>query len=288
MRRQFSDHQHDAYVGHLVRDLLSGRPADPLLAELGWDHDGFCLVLVAALDSPGEDRRTEQAHFATTWRSAVQHLGSALPCVDLASEVVAVLPLTGEVEERRAGADLVHRAVAAVAGEGAGFTCGVSRPARATGLAAAYDQASRAVEVGRRVHGGGVTAFFDDLGLDRLLASIGDRAELRRFAHDVLGPLAGDDPEAEALRVTLQALLDTNFNVAEAARAQFFHYNTMRYRLATGSTPAPTGPRRRSGCRRAGARRCGPRSAWSGAPGSRPRCCGAPSSCCSTTRPTPG
>ena len=221
MRRQFSEQQHDAYVGHLLRDALSGRASAEVLAELGLDLlEEHCVVLVAALDRPAADRLAEQSHFAAAWRSATDRLGSTLPCADLATEVVALLPVGG-APSRRAGEDLVQRAVATVAGEVGGFTCGVSRAARVTGLPTAYDQASRAVEVGRRVHGGGVTSFFDDLGVDR-----------RAFARDVLGPLAGEDPEAEGLRVTLQALLDTNFNVAEAARAQFFHYNTMRYRLA--------------------------------------------------------
>ena len=129
----------------------------------------------------------------------------------------------------------------AVAGDKGGgrrpFSVGVSRIASGIEeLPAAYAQARRAVEVGRRVRGTGSTTFFDQLGVHRLIALIPDTpagsAELGAFVTDVLGPLAEQTTEAADLRETLQVLLDTNFNVAEAARLQFFHYNTMRYRVS--------------------------------------------------------
>ena len=113
------------------------------------------------------------------------------------------------------------------------FSVGVSRLAHTLDdLPEAYAQARRAAEVGRRMGGGGTTTFFDQLGLHRLIALVPDTDELRAFTRDALGSLADATPEAADLRETLQVLLDTNFNVAEAARAQFFHYNTMRYRVS--------------------------------------------------------
>ena len=229
---------------------------DEHVSAFGWTLGRPVVVVVAEIDpqpreekpASREQRRTWQERFSAAWRQVSHALDPGVPSVDFSSEVVTLLPVAlgdtgpgdpspGAGAGRWAGHDVVRRVVTGVAGDKGGgrrsFSVGVSRMALdLTALPEAYAQARRAVEIGRRVHGTGSTTFFDELGLHRLIALIPDHGELRAFARDVLGPLAESTTDAANLRETLQVLLDTNFNVAEAARLQFFHYNTMRYRVS--------------------------------------------------------
>ncbi|MFT4287498.1 PucR family transcriptional regulator [Nocardioides sp.] len=239
------------YQGDFLRDLFLHRTGDDEYvaehaATFGWDLDRPLIVMCAEIDPlpPGATpvsrlvRRQWQERFAAAWRQVTRASGEGIATVDFSSEVVVLLPIgADDPDAHDAGHQAVRQVVHAVAGDKGGgrrpFSVGVSRVARGLeSLPEAYAQAQRAVAVGRRVHGNGSTTFFDSLGLHRLIALIPDQAELRSFANDVLGPLAQDTTEAADLRKTLQVLLDTNFNVAEAARSQFFHYNTMRYRVS--------------------------------------------------------
>jgi purine catabolism regulator len=232
------------YSGDFLHDLVSGRPgsaehAVAHAASLGWDVDRPLVVVVAELDPcppaerpPAEVRRPAQERFTAAWTSVVHGRDPRAAVAGFAAEVVALLgvPAGGDVE--RSVAELVS----AVSGDGGGgrrsFTCGVSRVvADPRGLPAAYEQARKAVHVGRSLHGSGAVAHFDRLGVFRLLSLIPDSAELRGFVAETLGALAEDDPDAVDLRRTLEVLLETNLNVAEAARALHFHYNTLRYRI---------------------------------------------------------
>lgn len=233
------------YRGDFLRDVFLARAgSDEFVREhvvgFGWDLSRPTIVLAAQIDpqpsyqapASAEDRRHWQERFANAWRQVAASVDRAIPIADFGSEVVAVLP----AEDAEATAALVRRLVVAVAGDKGGgrrpFTAGVGRVAASpSGLPDSYTQARRALEVGRRFRGPSTTTWFDDLGLHRLIAMVPDTEELRAFAHDVLGELAGATEEAVTLRETLQVLLNTNFNVAEAARTQFFHYNTMRYRV---------------------------------------------------------
>ncbi len=233
------------YQADFLRDLLLGRPGHEAYVEehltaFGWDLTRPAFVVCAEIDSEGPDEeaasnqqhREWQERFARAWRQVVRELAPESPLADVSSEVVCLLP-TGEGRDPH---QVVRRVVSAVAGDKGGgrrsFTVGVGRESRSlTDLPGAYAQARRSVEIGRRLSGRGSTTFFDELGVHRLIALVPDPAELQAFATDVLGPLASSTTEAIDLRATLQVLLDTNFNVAEAARSQFFHYNTMRYRV---------------------------------------------------------
>jgi len=238
------------YQGDFLRDVFLRRAGDERYVEehaegFGWQLDRPVVVVAAEIDPAARDeeptsshqRRRWQERFSAAWRQVSLSIDGGIPSVDFSSEVVTLLPVGTGDDQPVPGHGVVRRVVTAVSGDKGGgrrpFSVGVSRVARSLEeLPDAYAQARRAVEVGRRVNGGGSTTFFDQLGVHRLIALVPDPAELHSFTRDVLGPLAEPTSEAADLRETLQVLLDTNFNVAEAARTQFFHYNTMRYRVS--------------------------------------------------------
>lgn len=242
------------YRGDFLRDVFLGRAGDETFvvehaATLGWDIDRPMYVISAELDpsAPDEDpvsgriRRMWQERFAAAWRQVCESQRPGVPTVDFSAEVVALVPVPEGYDDAAGAAaaarPVVDQLVAAVRGDRGGgrrpFSVGVSRLVERLGdLPDAYSRARRAAEVGRRIHGPSSTTWFDELGLHRLIALVPDPAEVQGFAADVLGPLVEQTAEAADLRQTLQVLLDTNLNVAEAARLQFFHYNTMRYRVS--------------------------------------------------------
>lgn len=237
------------YRAEFLRDALAGRAGDPAdvvshATSLGWDLDRPLVVVVAETDENDaettrapEEVRSLQDRFVRAWVQAVRSRDVSVAVAGFSQEVVALLPA-----DPTAGTDGVMRFVGDIAkvvrGDGGGgrrtFSTGVSRPVRSVAdLPTAYDEALKAVHVGRQMHGESALTHFDGLGIYRLLALVPDGADLRRFVEESLGELATDDsPENADLRHTLSVLIDTNLNVAETARQLFFHYNTLRYRIA--------------------------------------------------------
>jgi purine catabolism regulator len=232
------------YRADFLRDLLTGRVDDLAAAishatVLGWDVDRPMVVAVAELD-PGQipasvsglELRPVQERFAAAWQTVVHGLHPGSPVASFHTEVVVVLGVTPGYDLDRLVADLDRQVAGDRGGGRLSFSLGVSRVAgHVAHLPRAYDQARTAVRIGRRLQGPGARVTFDRLGAYRLLALIPDSDELRGYVQDVLGPLADDSVEASDLRRTLEALIDANGNVAEAARRLHFHYNTLRYRI---------------------------------------------------------
>jgi PucR family transcriptional regulator, purine catabolism regulatory protein len=257
------------YRADFLRDVLAGRAGDEdrvisHCTGFGWDLDRPMAVLVAELDprdpsrtgpragetrgaratrggeadpgtaSRGDDRQA-QDRLAAALTAAVRRRDRRAAVASFAREVVAVVGVAPDGD--LAGLSALVKDAMAGFGEhqgprwtfSAGFSRTVTLPAA---LPEAYEQAVKAVRVGRQLQGAGAVAHFDQLGVYRLLSLVSDPAELHAFVRETLGELAGDDdPEAVDLRRTLQVLLETNLNVAETARRLHFHYNTLRYRI---------------------------------------------------------
>jgi purine catabolism regulator len=247
------------FRGDFLRDALVGVAGTPEqviehCAQLGWNVSRPVCVVVVQLDDPvgpvapvdsgGSVQhvagRTPQDRLTAAWQQVVRARDREAPVVGFSHEIVAILPASA------ASIGLsIDTILAAVTGDRGGgrrsFSTGVSRVIESVAeLPMAYQQARKAVFVGRRMRGAGAVAHFDSLGVHRLLSLVSDPEELRSFAAEVLGALNRESPEAIDLRRTLQVLLDSNCNVAEAARELHFHYNTLRYRI--GKLESIVGP----------------------------------------------
>jgi PucR family transcriptional regulator, purine catabolism regulatory protein len=229
------------YQTDLMHDLL--RQVDDLddvrrrAAGFGWDLDRRLIAVVLRADRPPEavvpDEVTRRPPMSTALRPLVLDRDPHAAIVRFSHEVV-ILTAAFDGPDARDEARTFVRGVARRAGEAVGGTVsvGLSRPVEdPRDIAGAYDQAARAVTIGHRVRGEGAVAHFDDLGAYRVLALVEDRSELREFAEEILGELAQPTDTAQDLRRTLEVLLETGGNVAEAARRLHFHYNTLRYRI---------------------------------------------------------
>ena len=226
------------YRADFLRDVLTGRVDDlpgavRYARSFGWEIDRPLVALVAELDPDGaarvEDPRPEpRERFAAAWQAAARSRDERAAVVNFADEVVSLLGVPKDGDLTRLVAELDRQ----VKATGQSYSLGVSRVSPgAAGLPVAYEQARKAVGIGRRLHGPGARATFDSLGVHRLISLIPDAVELRGYVDEVLGELAGDASEHADLRQTLAVLLDTNGNVTEAARRLHFHYNTLRYRI---------------------------------------------------------
>ncbi|MGZ4686229.1 PucR family transcriptional regulator [Oryzihumus sp.] len=236
------------YQADFLRDALAGRAgsAERVTAHadsLGWDIGRRMVVVVAETDPHATPRglsrdevRSLQDRFATAWHQVVRVRDERAPVVGFSQEVVSVLGVPDDADTESISRT-VREMVRVVSGDGGGgrrsFSTGISRPIdSADQLPQAYEQACKAVIVGRQMHGPSALTHFDGLGIFRLLSLVPDTAELRSFVAEALGELVTNDtPENTDLRTTLSVLLDTNLNVAETARILHFHYNTLRYRI---------------------------------------------------------
>jgi purine catabolism regulator len=204
-------------------------------ATFGWDLDREVVVLVGrkeltphALPASKQQSQLADDRAIEFWASAVRSQDRAAAAAGLGAELVAVI---GAVQNPVGVARAIQGEVAQFTQ--AHYAIGVSRAYPGSGgIALAYQEARMALRLGHRVSGPGAITAYGELGLFRLLAQVGDD-ELRKFADETLGPLMRlNEPERSEMLRTLEALVEHNMNMAETARHLYYHYNTLRYRLA--------------------------------------------------------
>ncbi|HEU5348303.1 MAG TPA: GAF domain-containing protein [Ktedonobacterales bacterium] len=230
-------------------DLLSGRYDDPVQMRdrgryLGHDLRGPFQVLAFDIDQFGRyvaEHSLSDSEIDTLRRrflDALLGVAKALsPHAIVAGRHDQLALILSAMNER--GHQTVARVLASVehacrqSVPDLTISAGVGKPyPELTQIPTSYTEASRALQVIRRLNARGKTMTYADLGITRLIFQVENPAELLEFAHTRMGPvLAYDERHDGVLMAALEGYLRANQSVQDAALQLDLHPNTLRYRL---------------------------------------------------------
>ena len=226
----------------IVEGLLSGRgnqdgDLERWARHLGYDascdHHVLCVVVDAGGDAPARAALRQRAAAAAEHFLSRQAPDAILSLRD--TEVVMVLPEPPR-KDRKSRADRVGQLCIGRLGDlipQASATIGIGGICREpASVAASYAQARRAADTARRLERASRVIAFEDLGIRRLLLQVPSLAELRGFAHEVLGRLATNDSDhSAAYLATLACYFRENSSLRQASAKLHVHPNTVSYRI---------------------------------------------------------
>lgn len=230
-----SDALEDRFASITLEELISSEPHRALEAvergsNFGWDLHRHRAVLLASIDPP-VDPDVARRSLATIAAAARATLGEDAIVWTRATSVAVLLAPDdeGTAQRRRLADALRHELDERI--KTVTLSIGVGRSVTdPTQLPTSFIDANRAVDVGRWAKGRHVTELYDELGLERLFASV-PQPDLHDFVLHAIGPLLDHDRRHRTdLVETLSTWLQTR-NMAEAARQIFVHYNTFKNRL---------------------------------------------------------
>lgn len=246
MRERLTDEVTTELRDQLLEALLEGQVTDETALHerarrLGYDEALRYRVVVFSPDAqtPAGQPLAAGTGWAAGWRrrlldGAAQLVRERSPQAIVTrrrEELVVVAPDVPELPPAELGRAAVRYAASLYPNlqltVGVGGLCESARD-----IARSYAQARRTAEIALRFGRRGEVVTFESLGLYRLLFQVSDRAELRSFVDQVLGPLlAYDQKHKTDFTRTLQAFLANNNSVQVTARELFVHVNTAAYRI---------------------------------------------------------
>lgn len=149
------------------------------------------------------------------------------------NEIIILQKQKGDYSEHKIKITNKIRELSNFASEKAGinFTTGIGQPEESMELYRSYYEAKQAILVKECLGEHGSIAFYEDLGIMRLLISVGEY-KLKTFTDELLAPLFSlDKAAAEELITTLNVYFDNDEDQRETAKELFIHINTLKYRL---------------------------------------------------------